>query len=464
LKTIYIDDFINNDSTALSEITDFTKNKLVVKASTGIGGTSAILSITYQTVIIISPLVGMIQDKENQNEKPNNLFIYEGSRNNWKEVSDRISDEEQFILNCTPEQIISLKKVNPYLYKQIQMIPLFIDEIHLFAETDYRQSMAEFCHEVYTNWQNNFTLSTATPVYRNIDIPPHIKENLEVIRIQRRQQNPKPVTIYNLRNYEQWVLSELAKGNKVVLFSNDENIYKRFLQHQDINIQTLVGKKLEKKVATFRDAERLNLSDRLDASRNLFILSTKYLTGFDIPFPASVGIISNEMSNVDTRYINDIVQAYGRVRSTVINAAIFYHRNPSRESLNEGLILKGINYDLKNPILDLLTDGRVNHTLVINKHLPELLKHQTYGTMQSLVSQLSVYGFQPQVEYIDEVRLSNVGITLPEKVANLLSMEEHELKRFTDYVFMNMNGDNAEYNGFTDNLIMLYACAFIING
>jgi hypothetical protein len=241
----------------------------------------------------------------------------------------------------------------------------------------------------------------------------------------------------------------------------DKNIYKIFLQYDDIKVQTLVGKKLEKEVVTFRDAERLNLSEKLDPSRDLYILSTSYLTGFDIPFPASVGIISNEMSPVDTRFTNDIVQAYGRLRSTVINAAIFYFRKPKREHFNESLILKKINDDLAYPTTDLLTDGKVNHTLVINEHLPKILQNQTFGSIESLANGLRDYGFEPSIDFIDEVRLEGFGLTLPEKIANLLSMEEYELGKFTDYVFMNINGDNSEYNGFNEKLIKLYACSYI---
>ena len=461
VRTYFIDDFISNDPTALSVITDFKTNKLIVKGSTGIGGTSAILGITDQTIIIVSPLVSMIIDKESQNEKLNNLFIYKGSRNTWREVNDKISDDEKFILNTTPEQIMLLKKNDSTLFKKIRKIPLFIDESHLSAETGYRKFLAQFSHEVFYNWQNHFTLSTATPVYLNLDIPNHISETLEIIRIKRRKSSSKPITIYNYRHFVQWVRNEIAKGNKVVLFTNNKNIYKIFLQYDDIDIQTLVGKKLETEVVTFRDAERLNLSDKLEPNRDLYILSTSYLTGFDIPFPASVGIISNEMSPVDTRFTNDIVQAYGRLRSTVINAAIFYFRYPNREPFNESLIFKKIKDDLEYPTTDLLTDGKVNHTLVINKHLPEILRNQTYGSIESLANGLRNYGFEPSIDFIDEVSLAGFGLKLPDKISNLLSMEEYDLGKFTDYVFMNIDGDNSEYNGFNEKLIQLYACSYI---
>ena len=213
MKTYLIDDFIKNDQTVLSVLTDFKTNKLVIKGSTGIGGTSAILSITDQTIIVVSPLVGMIADKESQCDSYHNLFIYENSKHSWNDVDKRISKEENFILNTTPDQIMALKKSNWELFNKVRKITLFVDESHMAAETDYRKSLAEFNHEVFTNWANHFTLSTATPVHKNLDIPKHIMEGLEIIRIERRQSIPKPITIYNHRNYQQWVLNEIAIGN-----------------------------------------------------------------------------------------------------------------------------------------------------------------------------------------------------------------------------------------------------------
>jgi hypothetical protein len=461
LKTILIDDYINNDPTALSAITDFTTNKLIIKGNTGIGGTSAVLAITDQTVIIISPYLGMIQDKENQNLKENKLFIYQNSEASWNDVSNFLTDNLQFILNTTPDQILKLKNTNNYLYAKIKKIPLFIDESHIAAEADYRKSLAIFNHEVFNNWENYFTLSTATPVYNNVDIPSYIKENLEVIRIQKKDQAPKDITIYNHRFHQEWVLKELALGNKVVLFSNDENIYKNFLQFDDIQTQVLVGVHLEKKVATFKDADVLNLTNKLDLEKDLYILSTKYITGFDIPFDASVAIITNEKSHTDTRYINEIVQAYGRVRNRVINAAIFYTRKDFIEPISDMAFINAFNKALSNPTPDQLTDGIVNHTLVLNDLLPVKLRQQTYNSVESFSDNLKQYEFNPTIKYIEECVVIPSGITLSDMVQNLRTRDNIELKKFADYVFTNINGDNDDYYGFGERLLIIYAAAYI---
>ncbi len=461
MKTYFIDDYIKNDKTALSVVTDFKTNKLIIKGSTGIGGTSAILSITDQTIIVVSPLVGMIADKESQCDTYHNLFIYENSKHSWKDVSKKIRNEEHFILNTTPDQIMALKKCNSELFIEVKKIPLFVDESHMAAETDYRKSLAEFNHEVFTNWENHFTLSTATPVHKNLDIPKHIIERLEVISIKRRISPTKPITIYNHRNYEQWVLNEIANGNKVVLFSNDENVYKRFFLNHDLNIQPLVGKHLEKKIATFIDSTNTNLTNKLELGKDLYILSTKFLTGYDITFDASVAILTNENTQVETRYVNDIVQAYGRLRGKVLNAAIFYNNSIEDLPFDEDLVISQIKNDLVFPSQDTMTDGKVNHTLVINKHLPSILRHQTYSSIEMLSDNLKAFGFAPVSEYIEDARLTPTGISLPEKIQCLLTMDEYELCRFTEFVFMNIGGNNPDYNGFSERLVMLYACAYI---
>ncbi len=461
MKTIFIDDFISNDPTALSVITDFTSNKLIIKGSTGIGGTSAILSITDQTVIIISPYLGMIQDKENQDPNGRNLFIYQNSKDNWNDVSDRLNENQHFILNTTPDQILKIKDMNLSLYVKIKKIPLFIDESHIAAEADYRKALAIFNHHVFNQWENYFTLSTATPVYRNIDIPDYIMEGMEEITIKKRKDAPKDITIYPHRFYQEWVLRQLAEGHKVVLFTNDENIYKNFLQFDEIKTQALVGKHLEKKVATFKDADELNLSDKLDATKDLFILSTKYITGFDIPFDASVGIISNEKSHTDNRYINDITQAYGRVRMKVINAAIFYSRIDNVSTISNATFIAGFKNALANPTLDQLTDGMVNHTLVLNEHLPSILRQQTYNSIQDFADNLKPYGFRPTIKYIDDCMVIPSGITISDMVQNLKTYDAVVLKTYADYVFININGDLEDYNGFGERLLIIYAAAFI---
>lgn len=444
MKTVYVDDYISNHSEALSVITDFTTNKLIIKGSTGIGGTSAILGITNQTVIIISPYLGMIQGKEEQNTKENNFFIYQNSNNRWYEIESMLSEGQQFILNTTPDQILYIQKNKPSLFERIKKIPLFIDECHIAAEAEYRKALAEFNHLVFNHWENNFTLSTATPVYRNLDIPPVILETIDIIQIKKKDEPIKDIFIYNSEYFYNRVYQDIEQGRKVVVFSNDKNIYKRFSQDDTIKTQQLVGAHLEKEVATYRDNSEKPLTSKIDLDNDLYILSTKYITGFDIPFNASVAIIANEKCPTDTRYINDIVQAYGRVRKTVLNASIFYSRNEYSETINDEDFLNNFKNALSHPRPQHHTNGKVNHTMVLSEQLPSILRRETYNSLESFAENLKPFGFNPIIIDVDIEKLNSADVRLYEKIHNLKSLDLNRLKRYAEYVFNNINGDNKK--------------------
>jgi hypothetical protein len=461
MKTIYVDDYISNHPEALSVITDFTTKKLIIKGSTGIGGTSAILGITNQTVIIISPYLGMIQGKEEQNTKDNNFFIYQNSNNKWYEIESMLSEGQQFILNTTPDQILYIQKNKPYLFEKVKKILLFIDECHIAAEAEYRKALAEFNNLVFNEWENNFTLSTATPVYRNIDIPSIILETFNVIKIRRKDEPIKDIFIFNQDFFFNWAYLELEQGRKVVVVSNDKNIYKRFSQDGTIKTQFLVGAHLEKEVATYRDNSEKPLTNKIDLDNDLYILSTKYITGFDIPFDASVAIIANEKCTTDTRYINDIVQAYGRVRNKVLNAGIFYSRNEYTETITDEEFLNNFNHGLTHPNPKHLTNGKVNHTIVLSEYLPTIMRRETYNSVDALAENLKPFGFNPIIVATDIEKLNSADLRLHEKIRYLKTLDLYKLKSYAECVFNNINGDNENYNGYNDKLIMIYSAAII---
>ena len=111
MKNIIINNFVSNDQYANSLITNFDNNKLIIKGDTGIGGTTSVLNITDQTVIVISPLSGMIIGKEKIRE-PHQMFIYEESRDRWFHFESELRLGNHVVLNTTPEQIIHVKKTN----------------------------------------------------------------------------------------------------------------------------------------------------------------------------------------------------------------------------------------------------------------------------------------------------------------------------------------------------------------
>ncbi len=458
---IEIDDFIGNHTQALSAISDFSRHKLIIKGSCGIGGTSAILNLKGKTVIIISPYTGMIASKEQQNENPNNFFIYEKSRNRWNNVSEMLDSNQHFILNTTPDQILMMAKTNENLFNQIKKIPLFIDECHIAAEADYRKALSDFNHIVFNDWEIFFTLSTATPVYHLIDLPICLRNSIQQIEIRRKNEPLKDITIQHYRQYQEWVSNELSMGRKVVLFSNDAKVYKYFLQFEDIATQPLVGKHLAVKVQMFKDAENMDMSNVLNLDNDLFIMSTKFITGYDFPVDASVGIISNEKSMTDGRYIPDIVQAYGRVRGKVHHAAIFYDRFDKQTNISDDEFLTEFDKHTLNQLTGLPYDGEINHTIVVIEHLPKILRQQTYNGTEELAKHLRDYGFLATIDYRDDGIIIPSGLTISDMVMNLQSMEPTKLKENTQYVLNNIQGDNEDYNGFGTNLLIAYAAAYV---
>ena len=93
-------------------LTEPYKNKYIIKGSTGIGGTTAILNYNKSSYIIVSPNVGMIRSKEKNRDKYSSdkqFFRYEGSKDNWIDVINYLesTDTPNAIINTTPDQIVN---------------------------------------------------------------------------------------------------------------------------------------------------------------------------------------------------------------------------------------------------------------------------------------------------------------------------------------------------------------------
>ena len=476
-KKIEIEDYISNSLEAKQIVSDFGTNKFIEKQSCGLGGTSTILGITNQTIIICSPLVGMIQSKEKEKEE-HQIFLY-GAQNHingafefdkWKTVSNRLSNNEHFILNTTPNQLIKLKKSDPYLYGQIKKIPIFVDECHMAAESDYRSELWEFMHLLFTEWTANYTLSTATPSYNYMDIPEHIACNMKFYLISRMDEPIKQISILPHDLYTSKVLEEVSKGNKVVLFTNSLKAIKNLISLDGISTQILVGEKLDTKLRTtkeFTEAEIYNMSNGiLDENIEVSILSTKYLTGFDIPFTASVIILSHydSVSPVENRTINDIVQAYGRMRGEVKSAVIFYHNDNFNKKTDIKFYENEFEQALKTAIKIHGKPEPVNHTEILKDYLPSIEEHRTFKDIHSLVEGLTLKGFQvDDSQYLrTTITIINPQLSLSEKLRNLLTLNVEVLRYHVEIVFKNINGDAKSYSGFNKQYLTLFAAAYII--
>jgi hypothetical protein len=456
MKNLKIKDYVSNDTQANEIITNFDNNKLVIKGDTGIGGTTSILNITDKTVIIISPLTGMIKGKENRRES-HQMFIYKDSKDRWFHFEREINGKKNVILNTTPEQIIELRNSNPELYLKVLKIPFFVDEFQVYAESEYREKLNEFYNILFNDHSANKTLSTATPTYKNLDIPKHFLDEMEIIKIQRIEQREKYITIEPIENYYNFVKSNCDKGIKVVLFTNDIRKINNIINSENFpyKVQTLVGTSLGTKLSQYspktKDEDYLMEKAKLDLNADVYILSTKYLIGYDIEFDAAIGIIMDEISNVNNFNVNQFVQAYGRVRKNVVDASIFYH-STSTENIEFN--------QLEKEIANIKYDE--NYLKNIQPYLFQINNGLTYP-ISNLMKSLSEYGFTTII--LDELTTTNnVSTTFPERYRNLINQEDNEtyiLSRELNYIMNNIQGDDKSFIGFNSKYLLLWASAYI---
>ena len=456
MTKINIKDYVSNDAYANEVITTFNKNKLVIKGDTGIGGTTSILNITDKSVIIISPLTGMIIGKENKRES-HQMFIYKDSKDRWMHFEKEINGNQNVILNTTPEQIIELRKSNPELFLKVLKIPFFVDEFQVYGESEYREKLNDFYNILFNDHKAFKTLSTATPTYKNLDIPKHILEDMEIITINREVQREKLVKIEPISNYYNFVKSNCELGNKVVLFTNEVKKISNLINSEDFGykIQTLVGDNLGTKLSQFspKTIEENYLMEKglINNDVDVYILSTKYLIGFDIEFDAAIAIIMDEISRVNNFNVNQFVQGYGRIRKNVIDACIFYN-STSDDSDNKEELVELVK---KTPFDE-------NYLKTIQIPINQINNSLSYP-IKNLTKSLNWFGFK--YINIDEVfGVNNISTTFSEKYRNLINQEDNEtiiLRKELNHILNNIQGDDKNYLGFSTKYLLLWASAYI---
>ena len=307
---------------AKDALKDFSINTHITKGRTGIGGTHSVLNNTNDNIIIISPNVGMIKSKENPDipyDSDKQLFIYSKSNDIWKDVEtyldNTIPRNQNLIINTTAEQVLKIKSMHPALYKQLTPMEVFIDEIHSFTQdSSYRKSLGEFMELVYNQWQGNFKVSTATPIYGNLDMPEDM--DIQYYSLERENQPIRPVMVSpKLQHYKEFVYREHRLGRKVVVFSNNIDVHKDF---RDLRVANLVGNNLRIKLRPFG---RGISSEVLDYDQfDVFILSSSYFAGFDFEHDCSICVVSEQRNEAYKINLLNFVQAYGRCRNVVHNA------------------------------------------------------------------------------------------------------------------------------------------------
>lgn len=468
---------------ALNVLTDTTKNKYIIKGSTGIGATTAILNYQLGNYIIISPNVGMIKGKEVKKSSftsDKQLFIYSGSDDTWEDALHYLmyNDVQNLIINTTPDQICKVYDTEVYL--MLLDIPIFIDEAHTYPQgASFRKKLGEFMELVYNQWNASFTISTATPIYSFIDIPGNI--SIEYYRVERTKKQLKHIDVTNDRKaIEQFVYEQYEQNRLVVIFTNDKNIH---LSFKELKVGNLVGETLKLKLKPH--GRGIDLKDLDYDETDVLIFSSSYYAGFDIEQDCSILIISNQQNEANKINVNNIVQAYGRCRHTVHEALfvnILAERNSKGETITYPKYLSEVhtNYDgylerkkeyesiLNNFKLNLVAKesgyitnaNYINRSLLLHDVLTNINDYQLYND-DVLIQTLNDYGFNTStyINDIDKVR-KKYGSNLKQRMTNLLLLSTDEL--LNDFSNIKRKLRNKADGSYSPKLALEYLTAYLL--
>ncbi|WP_034893705.1 hypothetical protein [Gillisia sp. Hel_I_29] len=309
---------------ALYKLFDFSENKFITKTSPGIGVTTALLNYTSGNIIIISPLTPMIEKKAmkvGEYSSTKQFFKCNKLKSNWKDVLDYLKktpiEQQNIIINCTPDSICGLFDNNEELFERLIQIPIIVDEYDtVVLQSQLRPDCGRFLELVFNKWVSNFTLTTATPNYEYLDIPSD--KNIPIYTVGREINTKINVCVSNeYKDAFRFIHNEIELGHKVACFTNNLNVHKKDITTLQ---KSMAGENLTLKLEYY-DITMGDISDgNLFKDSNLIVFSGKYFIGYDIEEDISVVILS-EAKNQATRIgVNLAVQALFRCRGNIINA------------------------------------------------------------------------------------------------------------------------------------------------
>ena len=322
---------------------------------------------------------------------------------------------------------------------------------------------------IYNEWQAFFTLSTATPIYKYIDIPKAI--TLDYIKVQRTNEPTKTIHYStNAKDLHSFINIEKNKGNLVVIFTNDKNYHK---MDKDGKVKNLVGKNLDIKIAPYNRGNNINDKDLFDCE--LLICSSAYFAGFDIEKKCSIAIISDQSKDAYKVSVNNAVQAYGRGRNGIENALFINKKQKnisypiSRAELNEKYkeYLKNVrdaesrlqqsNYHYDDPTIT--KQKYVNRGYLIAPVIQAVNDWQLYND-SVLIESFRNYGFE--LKKYDNPILNHKADKRPfkERLTNLMELDSKELIKRYNYVKYNAKGNNQE--GFNYTYLIEYLTAYLL--
>ncbi|QZK90686.1 hypothetical protein K5V07_09355 [Flavobacterium sp. CHNK8] len=453
-------------------ITNFDRNTYIIKGSTGIGGTTALLNYTESNCLIISPNVGMIKGKEaKEYTSDKQLFIYASSKDRWRDAIDYLENEENtnIVINTTPDQICLIRETNKELYNKIRTFNVFVDEFHVYTtDATFRNSVGQLMELIFNEWKAKFKLSTATPNYNLIDIPTGI--DIDIYRIERENQPKKKIAYsYDVNDAKPFIYDEVAQGRLVVLFTNNSRYHKSF---KDLRVHNLIGETLRVKLAPF-----LRGQNGIDypSDTQLLIVSSSYYAGFDIDDDCSMIFVSEELMPQNKININNLMQAYGRGRADIhkalyINARAFKNianKETTINDVNKALEqaktdINNANNELKdnanytlNPIYVNSSEIRAKAIQVANDYI-QFNRSVMIGTLESNNFEVGEYDNQ----YVNDIVTQSTTTLFQHRIKNLLEMSEKNL--LYSYLTIKKNLTYKDNPTFTTSLALEYVTSMIL--
>lgn len=457
---------------ALNLITDFKRNTYIIKGSTGVGGTTALLNYTQDNCLIISPNVGMIKGKEGkQYVSDMQLFIYAGSKDKWSDAINYLDNEgnTNLIINTTPDQICILREKNTELYDKLRTFNVFVDEFHVYTtDATFRNSVGMLMEYIFNEWQARFKLSTATPNYNLFDIPKNI--DVDIYKIEREDQPKKPLTYsYDINDVKPFVYDEVAKGLMVVLFTNNSRYHKSF---KDLRVHNLTGETLKVKLAPFQRGQD---GIKFPSDTQLLIVSSSFYAGFDIDVDCSMLFVSEELMPQNKININNVVQAYGRGRANVYNA-LYVNARAFKNKENAITTLQHVNKaigqaetDIKMASDDLSKDSgyRLKPSYVNSSiHRAEALQvandyiQYTPSVMITVLESNNFEVSEYDNRYVNDIVAQSTTTLFQNRIKNLLQLDEKNL--VYGYLTIKKNLTYKDNPTFTTSLALEYLTSIFI--
>jgi hypothetical protein len=321
-KLILYNDYVSQQDNIRNLFLNTTHNLFLKKGSTGIGGTTTILEDTINSRVVVSPTVGMIEGKEKSNSinNVNVFYIYGDSKHKWEDFFIAC-DLGTAVVNCTPDQIVSLKNRNRAYFNKLKDLTIFVDEIHQYIpDADYRTKLKDFLDILFNEWRANWILSSATDNTiggQLLDIPPNQK--YAAYEIVKHNQTAKQIELrrghLNAKFIDEVYTDSLTRGKKLIIATNNSSLHKAIVKIPGYNVINLVGQNIGVKMRPIKDVEAVEDIDWNVV--DIIMISSKFFAGFDMPIDADILIDTNPNIVSSSIGINDIIQIIGRARGSV---------------------------------------------------------------------------------------------------------------------------------------------------